>query len=262
MIKVLLDGKIYEIQSHGGINRCFNELLSHLVQQETDIQIVFYWPRRTISTAPNGSGITFIRECSLRPARIFGRFSKQVDLTRLHAARPQIFHSTYYNQPYWSGLKQVVTVHDFVDENTFDTMSGNSANFRETKRRAIERADAIIAVSHATKADILKYTNAVPERISVIYHGVSENFTNLTFEQDEIDAFRNRHNIRGPYWLFVGRRQLYKNFGTLLRAWARTRTRDPRCELLLDSSQWPAGESGARPWFPPGPSPEPARSRR
>jgi len=221
MIKVLLDGKIYEMQSHGGVNRCFNELLSHLAQQERDIEIVFYWPRRTLGAVPSDSGITFIRECNLRPVRVFGGISRRVNLGRLRAARSQIFHSTYYDQPYWSGLKQVVTVHDFIDENTFDTMSGNSPDFRNVKRRAIENADAIIAVSHATKTDILNYTHAAADKISVIYHGVSESFINLSSVQAEIDGFRARHNIKGPYWLLVGRRQLYKNFGTVLRAWAR-----------------------------------------
>jgi glycosyltransferase involved in cell wall biosynthesis len=223
MINVLLDGKIYEMQSYGGINRCFNELLTRLVQQEADIQVVVYSPRRTITTVPNNPGITVVRECSLRPARVFGRFAKQIDLARLRAGRPHIFHSTYYDQPYWNGLKQLVTVHDFVDENTFDTMSGNGAAFSETKRKTIERADAIIAVSYATKADILKYTDASADRISVIYHGISATFSNVKFTQAEIGGFHSRHNINGPYWLFVGRRQLYKNFGTLLRAWARTR---------------------------------------
>ena len=230
MIKVLLDGTIYKMQSHGGINRSFNELLSHLAHQEADVGIVFYWPRRTRGAAPSGPGITFIRECNLRPARVFGRISKRIDLGRLRAARPQIFHSTYYNQPYWSGLKQVVTVHDFVDEYTFNTMSGNSPDFRNVKRRTIEHADAIVAVSQETKADILTYTNAVADKISVIYHGVSESFMNLSLVQAEIDEFRDRHNIKGPYWLFVGRRQLYKNFGTVLRAWARI----PRtCDTFL-----------------------------
>ena len=221
MIKVLLDGKIYEIQSHGGINRYFNELLSHLVKQEADIEIVFYWPRLTLGAAPSGPGITFIKECNLRPARVFSRISKRVDLGRLRAARPQIFHSTYYNQPYWSGLKRVVTVYDFIDENTLDTMSGNSLDFHNVKRSVIECADAIVAISHATKADILKYSNAAADKISVIYPGVSGGFINLSFVQAEIDGFCDRRNIKGPYWLFIGRRRLYKNFGTVLRAWAR-----------------------------------------
>ncbi|MGH9488353.1 MAG: glycogen synthase [Terriglobales bacterium] len=72
------------------------------------------------------------------------------------------------------------------------------------ERTAIENADAVIAVSHGTKADILRaYPALAPERIHVIYNGI------------DLDEYRPDPNVQyleafgvdpsRPYILFVGR---------------------------------------------------------
>jgi glycosyltransferase involved in cell wall biosynthesis len=100
-------------------------------------------------------------------------------------------------------------------------MSGNYMGFIDHKRKVIEQADAIIAVSNATKHDILKFTNTKSKNISVIHHGINQNFKNTCPSVTDIEQFKTENQIKKPYWLFVGRRLRYKNFGTLLRAWAK-----------------------------------------
>jgi glycosyltransferase involved in cell wall biosynthesis len=134
--------------------------------------------------------------------------------------RPQIFHSTYYALPYWPELRSVVTVHDFIYEK-FSSLLGDAHDFIQQKKYVIERADAIIAVSHSTKEDILEYTAAEEEKITVIYHGVSEAFLDQAPSEEKKKAFREKHRVGNPYWLYVGPRGLYKNFGTFLRAFVK-----------------------------------------
>ncbi len=71
------------------------------------------------------------------------------------------------------------------------------------EKTAIEMADAVIAVSHGTKADVEKLFNVRPERIKVIYNGIdTEEFKKVSttdcFGRFGIDPAR-------PYLLFVGR---------------------------------------------------------
>jgi glycosyltransferase involved in cell wall biosynthesis len=135
--------------------------------------------------------------------------------------RPQVFHSTYYTLPYWSGLRSVVTVHDFIHEKFPALLGGNAHQFIEQKRNVIESADAIVAVSQSTKDEILAHTKAEESKIVVIYHGVNDAFLTASPSEADIRMFRETHKIDGPYWLYVGNRGLYKNFGTLLRAFVR-----------------------------------------
>lgn len=71
------------------------------------------------------------------------------------------------------------------------------------EKTAIEMADAVIAVSHGTKADVEKLFNVAPGRMKVIYNGIdTEEFRKVTtaesFARFGIDA-------KTPYLLFVGR---------------------------------------------------------
>lgn len=72
------------------------------------------------------------------------------------------------------------------------------------ERNAILEADAIIAVSKGTKADILRaYPDVQPERIHVIYNGIDLNQYRKTSDTSALPGFGV--NLSQPYILFVGR---------------------------------------------------------
>ena len=47
------------------------------------------------------------------------------------------------------------------------------------KKKLIEQADAIIAISESTKSDIMQFANIDPDRISVVYLGSPFEHLNL-----------------------------------------------------------------------------------
>jgi len=72
------------------------------------------------------------------------------------------------------------------------------------ERTAILDADAVIAVSHGTKTDILKaYPEIDPARIHVIYNGIDLNEYQYTPATDALDKYGV--DKTKPYVLFVGR---------------------------------------------------------
>ena len=72
------------------------------------------------------------------------------------------------------------------------------------ERTAILDADAVIAVSQGTKADILKaYPEVSPERIHVIYNGIDLDQYQQTTDKTALRAYGVDPEI--PYVLFVGR---------------------------------------------------------
>jgi starch synthase len=72
------------------------------------------------------------------------------------------------------------------------------------ERTAMLDADAIIAVSKGTKADILRaYPDVEPERIHVIYNGIDLAQYQKTTDTSELPVFGV--NLSQPYVLFVGR---------------------------------------------------------
>lgn len=217
MIRVIVDGTIYSQQRYGGISRCFTEMLSHLGNHQGELEIILHLPSECQGRGPSGEWIRTIQDIAVRPKRVLDDISKRATISYIRSLRPQIYHSTYYTLPYWPKLKSITTVHDFVHE-TYQALMGDRRRIVEQKKNAIEKADAVIAVSDSTKEDILIHTNVEESRIVVIHHGISGIFLSLSSSEEEIQAFKRKHQIGSSYWLFVGRRGLYKNFSTLLRA--------------------------------------------
>ena len=85
------------------------------------------------------------------------------------------------------------------------------------ERTAILDADAIIAVSHGTKADIQRaYPDVDPNRIHVIYNGIDLNEYQQTNKTDALAKYGV--NPSKPYVLFVGRITRQKGVTHLVEA--------------------------------------------
>jgi alpha-maltose-1-phosphate synthase len=84
------------------------------------------------------------------------------------------------------------------------------------EKTALEMADAIIAVSNETKADIERLFNVDPKRLHVIHNGIDPDEYRTV---DSTDALK-RHGIdpNKPYLLFVGRITRQKGIIHLVRA--------------------------------------------
>lgn len=128
------------------------------------------------------------------------------------------------------GGKVVVSVHDLIHEvlDKFPLLGNRRRFFRMVK----DRADRIIAISNSTKADLVNYLDISPEKIEVIYYGVSNSFRPLSHMEGE-ELLKTRYGIRGKFILFVGRLELHKNVSRLIRAFRILIDRGSRFEYQL-----------------------------
>ena len=96
------------------------------------------------------------------------------------------------------------------------------------ERTAIERADAVIAVSEGTRDDVLRLFDLKPERVHVIHNGIDPAEYRPVPGTDVLV----RHGIdpARPYALFVGRITRQKGIIHLVRAIARI---DPEVQVVL-----------------------------
>jgi glycosyltransferase involved in cell wall biosynthesis len=77
----------------------------------------------------------------------------------------------------------------------------------ESKKKIVSAASAVIAISEATKNEMIKIYDIDPDLIHVIYHGYTDfDTTSLS------DAGEQKLNRDEPYILFIGHRDFYKNF--------------------------------------------------
>jgi glycosyltransferase involved in cell wall biosynthesis len=88
---------------------------------------------------------------------------------------------------------------------------------------ALRRAARVIAVSEATRAELLARYRLPAARVAVVPEAAASQFTPPT--APAVAAVRARYGLAHPYVLFVGFLEPKKNLGTLLEAVARLRRR-------------------------------------
>lgn len=86
-------------------------------------------------------------------------------------------------------------------------------------RLGAARANKMIAVSEATRQDLIAYYKIPPEKIVVVHHGVHRRFRPIQpSEQSTLDAIRWKYRLQRPYLLCIGTLQRRKNIPRLLHA--------------------------------------------
>jgi glycosyltransferase involved in cell wall biosynthesis len=134
--------------------------------------------------------------------------------------------------------RTVVTVHDvFAWSLPGHSTLADMLIYRHWLPHVLPRVDAVITVSQASKADIVRHLRVTAERVHVTYEGVGDSYTPASIE--EVSKIGARYGLPDGYLLFVGSVEERKNLRRLLQACARL---------------WAAGERrllvvvGARRW--------------
>lgn len=145
--------------------------------------------------------------------------------------RLDVLHSPDFIPPFRRNCRSVITIHDlnFVLYPHFLTKS--AARYYGQIDEAVRHSDAIIAVSQATKEDIVRLLGVPERKIRVIYEAASPVFRRLE-DTDLMAKVQGRFGIRQDFILFVSTIEPRKNVSTLLRAYKRLRE-SYRVETML-----------------------------
>jgi glycosyltransferase involved in cell wall biosynthesis len=83
--------------------------------------------------------------------------------------------------------------------------------------QVLRRAAGVISISENTKRDAIQILGLAPEKLHVIYPGVSDRY--FAIGEREIASAASFCGLHTPYFLFVGTIEPRKNLDTLLTAW-------------------------------------------
>jgi len=90
--------------------------------------------------------------------------------------------------------------------------------WQHIERRTLQAADRIVAISHSTAGDIMRFYDIPSECIQVIYPACAPHF--LPASEDEIIRVRQRYGLPEQFILHVGRIDRKKNLPLLVEAFA------------------------------------------
>ncbi|HLG50710.1 MAG TPA: glycosyltransferase family 1 protein [Chloroflexota bacterium] len=166
----------------------------------------------------------------------FERWTLGAELRRLSV---DVVHSPDFIPPARLGAAwaRVVTVHDLAFLRFPELLTAESRRYYGQVYRAVREADRIIAVSEATRRDILELTGARAEKIAVIAEGVDPILRTLP-PDGSARRLVERFGLDRPYFLFVGTLEPRKNLMRLITAFGLFRQRTgPHGPLLALAGQ-------------------------
>ncbi len=129
-----------------------------------------------------------------------------------------LFCPNYIIPLFTFNLKTVVVLHDssfFPHSNLFPH---SRRMLKSIIKYSVKRANKVIAVSHFTKKDTVKYVGSYGEKIFVVHNAVHKRFVTALSEK-EINEIIKKYKIRNRYILFIGFMEPRKNINRLIDAY-------------------------------------------
>jgi len=261
-MKIFFDYQIFQHQVYGGISRYFYELIKGIDSGYKD-QIQYHLPltsssNQYIKNIPslasqvksgsdyygNFMGSTEFpgkwRLFQLWSQLFPGQAQENQELTKavLRNVDFDLFHPTDLDPYFLPLLKDrpfVITIHDMIDEYFPEYSFHVHSTYRTSvKAELVRKAAGIIAVSNATKKDVVERFGVDEKKIKVIYHGVGDFGSS---------GERSTSILPSRYFLFVGKRTHYKNFYFLLQCMQRFLQKDPSLKVVCTGAPFNAKEA-------------------
>ncbi len=129
-----------------------------------------------------------------------------------------LLHSPDFIPPFKRNYKSVITVHDLAFLLYPQFMTRESARYYGQIDHAVRSTDHIIAVSQATKQDLIKLLGVPQEKITVIYEGINPKYRQI--DKTQAATFvKNTFGLEPGFIFFISTIEPRKNIPTLLKSY-------------------------------------------
>ncbi|HPO17020.1 MAG TPA: glycosyltransferase family 1 protein [Candidatus Hydrogenedentes bacterium] len=157
-----------------------------------------------------------------------------------------VYHATNYFLPPVASARRVLSIYDLAFLKHPEWCSPKIVKpFSNNIRRFSRDADAIIVCSNATKHDVAELLEVPPEKITVAYGAVDEEFSPMPRQEAE-RRVAEKFGLPIPYLLFVSTLEPRKNIEGLLGAFAKIQGEVPHTLALAGALGWNMGDIEAR----------------
>ncbi|WNJ21450.1 glycosyltransferase family 1 protein [Pontibacter sp. G13] len=134
----------------------------------------------------------------------------------------QVFHGLSNELPFdleKHGIRSVVTIHDLIFRHYSDQYPWLDRKIYDFKfSSACRRADKVVAISEATKEDLIDMYQVPAEKIQVIYQTCHDQFW-TTCPAESLAAIRAKYQLPKTFCLYVGSIIPRKNLLRIVEAW-------------------------------------------
>jgi glycosyltransferase involved in cell wall biosynthesis len=174
-------------------------------------------------------------DCAISPFKLSQQWRVRSILRRSQAA---LYHSAYYLMPYAPGLPSIVTCYDLIPLIFPHYFSApQRLIFRMAHWLALRTAHITLAISEATKRDLVRFFHIDPRRIVVTPLAADAHFQPPS--RAAIDRVRQQHVLPERYLLYFGSNKPHKNVPRLVEAFGQLGIRNQGSGLgLVIAGHW------------------------
>ena len=209
-MKIGIDCRLW---NQTGVGRYIRNLVAELSKIDRGNQYVLFFCQEEFETVPLPGKNFEKRLANIR----WHSIEEQVKFARLlEKEKLDLVHFPYFSYPVVYGGKFVITIHDLII-NHFPTGKSSTLpspiywlkhlGYRLVVNEAIRKSAKIIAVSKATRDEIIDHYHVKPEKITVTYEGIDENLI-----KEKMEKVDTPH----PYFFYVGNAYPHKNLEMLV----------------------------------------------
>lgn len=232
----------------GGIGRYTRELVRALVKTpgKIDRDYVLFSAKQpedlpVPDPVPSGQNVTYL-QAPLSPKwlyRLWYRLNVPAPV-QLITGQLDLFYSPDFVLPPVSGeIPTLLTVHDLSFVHFPDAFPPALVRYlNRVVPSSIYRASHILADSKTTKDDLVSIWSVPPQKITVLYSGVSQAFRPVT-GKERIKKVRKKYSLGDwPFVISVGTLQPRKNYELLIRAFKPVAEKSPLRLLIAGGKGW------------------------
>ncbi len=213
--KIGLDARL-TYYTRGGISFYIRQLAATLPTLDPANDYLILHSRKARETLPMPAQANARRANCWTPAH--HRFERAALGLELLPYRLDLLHSPDFIPPFGS-FRSVITIHDLTFLRYPQFLTADSRRYYNGQiRGAVKRADAILADSDATRADVLDILGVAADKVVTVHLAPDPVFQPL--RPEEATAVITRLKLPQSYLLFVGTFEPRKNVPGLLTAYA------------------------------------------
>jgi len=236
MMRIGIDARLVTFSGIGTYSRSLLQSFAAL-DKENEYVLFCYQKDAYLMPKQANFSLVFVKD------PVFSLFAPK-DLTKkIKQANLSLYHALHYVTPGEINCPLVVTIHDLIPLVCPPTLPSFLKRYfyKMANIKAVTVAKAVIAVSEATKKDVVSVLKVPPDKVYVIYEAVAPEFVAAEKSKKNVLA---KYDLNFPYLLNVGNAKPHKNWVSLIKAFALFVKAKPDYKLVL------VGPSDKRFWQP------------
>lgn len=232
-MRIALNARLMLNDRLEGIGIVTDEVMGRIAKSHPEDQFDYYFDRRFDTRFIHGSNVKghVIHPVTRLPILIRYWLNHPV---RKHVVQQKanIFFSPDGFIPLGMSIPKVAMVHDVAFLRYPEHLQPRIREFyKKWMPRYLAYADHIITVSEFSKSELISGYNLLPDKISVVYNGITDTYRPVN--EDQKKNTRERYAMGRPYFLYLGAIHPRKNIITLVKAFEQFKSSDPSDHQLV-----------------------------